>query len=242
NPSPLGGVTNFNNFFEAYGVNSADRPHRFNFSGIWELPELNEGPKLLRGLINGWRLSTISQIQSAGPLNPALLTVDADNDGNSVLTMPGIKWNGLGRGVSVEEVRKAVEAYNADVIARAKPLPANPTAAQTAACVLFVNGQRMCGPRTARNQVFPLINLPANFSNGDPLFSTDLRVTRIIKIWENVRLQLIAEGFNIFNISNLGGYTGNLQSADFGNATTRTNQVFGTGGPRAFQLATRISF
>lgn len=242
NPSPLGGVTNFDNLFETYGVNAADRTQRLNFSGIWELPKLKGGSAFVRGVVNNWQLSTISQFQSAPPLNPALLTVDADNDGNSVLTMPGIKWNGMGRGVSADEVRQAVQAYNADVIARAKPLPANPTAAQTAACVLIVNGQRMCGPRTARNQVFPLVTLPANFSNGDSLLSTDLRVTRIVRIRETVKLQLIGEGFNIFNISNLGGFTGNLQSADFGQATTRTNQVFGTGGPRAFQLAARLSF
>ncbi len=242
NPSPLGGVTNFDNFFETYGPNSADRKHRLNFSGIWELPELKAAPRLVRTIINGWQVSTISQFQSAAPLNPALLTVDADNDGNSVLTLPGIRWNGLGRGNKAADVRKAVETYNADVIARAKPLPANPTAAQTAACVLIVNGTRMCGPRTARNQVFPLVTLPANFSNGDTLISTDFRLTRIIKLSEKFRLTLIGEGFNIFNVANLGGYTGNLQSADFGNATSRTNQVFGTGGPRAFQLAARLRF
>ncbi len=242
NPSPLGGVTNFNNFFETYGPNSADRTQRLNVSGIWDLPEYKSGPALLRGLINGWQLSTISQFQSSPPLNPALLTVDADNDGNSVLTMPGIRWNGLGRGVSVDEVRQAVAAYNASVVDKAKPLPVNPTAAQMAACVLIVNGQRMCGPRTARNQVIPLVNLPADFSNGDTLVSTDLRITRIIRIREKIKLSLIGEGFNIFNISNLDGYTGNLQSVDFGQATTRTNQVFGTGGPRAFQFAARLSF
>ena len=88
----------------------------------------------------------------------------------------------------------------------------------------------------------PLITLPENFSNGDTLLTTDLRVTRLIKINEKVRLSLIGEGFNIFNIANLGSYTGNLQSESFGIPTTRTNQVFGSGGPRAFQLAARISF
>ena len=135
-----------------------------------------------------------------------------------------------------------MDAYNADVIARAKPFPANPTPAQAAACTLIVNGQRMCGPRTPRNQAFPLINLPDGFSNGDTLLTTDLRVTRLIKIGEKVRLSLIGEGFNIFNIANLGGYTGNLQSTSFGIPTTRTNQVFGSGGPRAIQLAARFSF
>jgi hypothetical protein len=242
NPSPLGGVTNFNNFFETYGYNANDRTHRLNFSGIWELPQYGGDEKLLRGLLNDWQVSTISQFQSQPAMNPALFTVDHDNDGNSVLLLPGLNWNAFGRENTVSDVTAAVFRYNQDVIARAKPLPANPTTAQLAACVLIVNGTRMCGPRTARNQVYPLIALPASFSNGDTLISTDIRLTRVIKIQERVRLSLIAEGFNIFNIANLGGYTGNLQSADFGNATTRTNQVFGTGGPRAFQFAARITF
>ncbi len=242
NPSPLGGVTNFNNLHETYGINALDRTHRLNFSGIWELPRYKGDSDLARGILNGWQLSTISQFQSQPPLNPTLLTVDANNDGNSVLTMPGIKWNGLGRSADADAVRAAVAQYNADVISRAKPLPANATPAQTAACVLIVSGTRMCGPRTARNQVYPLINLPANFQNGDTLISTDIRLTRVVRITEKVRLLLIAEGFNMFNIANLGGFTGNLQSADFGNATSRTNQVFGTGGPRAFQFAARIAF
>jgi hypothetical protein len=53
---------------------------------------------------------------------------------------------------------------------------------------------------------------------------------------------LIGEVFNMFNVANLDGYTGNLQSGSFATPTTRANQIFGSGGPRAFQLAARISF
>ncbi len=235
------GIVNLDNWYESYGINDGDRPHRFNFSGIWELPEYKGDQRALRGLLSGWQVSTITQFQSSPPLNPNL-AIDIDGDGTSFIRLPGIKWNEFGRGVSADDIRIAAEQYNADVIARAKPLPANPTAAQLAACVLVVNGQRMCGPRTPRNQVYPLINLPADFNNGDTLFSTDLRITRVIKFGEKVKLSLIGEVFNIFNIANLGGYTDNLQSTSFGIATTRTNQVFGTGGPRAFQVAARVFF
>jgi len=235
------GIVNLNNWFESYGVNDNDRPHRFNFSGIWELPEYQGEQRFWRGLLSGWQLSTISQFQSAPPLNPTI-AIDVDGDGISTYTLPGIAWNGLGRGASASDIRRAVEKYNADVLARSNPRPANPTAAQTAACTLVVSGQTLCAPRTPRNQVYPLITLPENFSNGDTLFSTDLRLTRVVKLREKVKLLLIGEGFNIFNISNLGGYTGNLQSTSFGTPTTRTNQVFGSGGPRAFQIAARINF
>ncbi len=156
--------------------------------------------------------------------------------------MPGIGWNGFGRNANPDDIRKAVETYNADVLARSNPLPANATAEHRAACTLVVNGRTLCAPRTPRNQVYPLINLPAAFSNGDTFITNDLRVTRIIKLGEKVRLALIGEGFNIFNIANLAGYNEDLQSANFGTPTTRTNQVFGSGGPRAFQIAARLNF
>lgn len=38
------------------------------------------------------------------------------------------------------------------------------------------------------------------------------------------------------------GYSGDLASAGFGQPTSRATQVFGSGGPRAFQLAMRVSF
>jgi hypothetical protein len=175
-------------------------------------------------------------------MNPNITTIDIDGDGINYTRLPGIGWNAFGRSAGVDDVRKAVEAYNADVVARAKPLPANATAAQMAACTLVVSGQRMCGPRTPRNQAYPLLALPAAFSNGDKLLTTDLRVTRVVAIGEKVRLNLIGEGFNMFNVSNLGGYSSNLQAASFGNPTTRVNQIFGSGGPRAFQIAARLSF
>jgi hypothetical protein len=55
-------------------------------------------------------------------------------------------------------------------------------------------------------------------------------------------MQLIGEGFNIFNISNLAGYGSVLNAANYGVPTTRAGGTFGTGGPRAFQFAARIEF
>jgi hypothetical protein len=106
---------------------------------------------------------------------------------------------------------------------------------------------------------YPYIVLPENFSSGDSFIAHDMRVTRAISITEKVKLNLIAEGFNIFNIANLGGYSGSLASAAyirptataagrvnpnniFGQPTSRVSPIFGTGGPRAFQFAARLSF
>ena len=55
-------------------------------------------------------------------------------------------------------------------------------------------------------------------------------------------MTLIGEVFNLFNIGNLSGRSGDLLNPGFGQATSRVTQVFGSGGPRSFQIAARLSF
>jgi hypothetical protein len=98
------------------------------------------------------------------------------------------------------------------------------------------------GKRTTRDQVIPAITLPADFDNGDTFFSQDLRLTRLIRLRERAQLEVIGEAFNLFNISNLTGYGGALNTATFGQPSNRAGGVFGTGGPRAFQVAARFTF
>lgn len=236
--------------YETAGIAGNDVPHRFTFSGYYEAPSYHGGNWFLRGLLNTWQFGLISDMQSRPTLNPNL-SLDDDGDGVSRLLLPGIPWNAFGRGLNADHIRSAVERYNADIISRAKPVPANATTAQINNCTLFVNGVRMCGVRTPQNQVYPLIKLPDNFANGDPFFSQDVRVTRLIKIRERVSLSLIFEAFNVFNIANLSGYgsglnalaaPGQIQPATFGQPSNRVNQIFGSGGPRALQFAARVTF
>ena len=65
--------------------------------------------------------------------------------------------------------------------------------------------------------------------------------TRVIQpaLW----LLVFGEVFNVLNIANLSGYSGNLQQpAAFGQPTSRATQIFGSGGPRAFQFGVRLAF
>jgi hypothetical protein len=101
--------------------------------------------------------------------------------------------------------------------------------------------------------------LPENFANNDSFMTHDLRLSRTFNINENVRLQINAEGFNIFNIANLTGFSGTLDAYVrpsttggtprlpatgllFGQPTARVSAIFGTGGPRSFQVAARLTF
>ena len=56
-------------------------------------------------------------------------------------------------------------------------------------------------------------------------------------------MNVFAEVFNLLNVANLTGYSTNLlESSAFGQPASRATQVFGSGGPRAFQLGARFSF
>ena len=93
------------------------------------------------------------------------------------------------------------------------------------------------------NQRYPRITLPSDYQLGDTFSSQDLRVVKTIRFADRTDVRLIAEVFNVLNISNLTNFNYNLVvPATFGKANQRVGQTFGSGGPRAFQLAARVSF
>ena len=91
-----------------------------------------------------------------------------------------------------------------------------------------------------KNQVINPITLPERFSNGDSFITQDVRITRKVRIGETASLSIIGEVFNLFNIANVSGYNNMINQVNYGQPSARTGQVFGSGGPRAFQFATRL--
>ncbi|HLL72492.1 MAG TPA: TonB-dependent receptor [Pyrinomonadaceae bacterium] len=107
----------------------------------------------------------------------------------------------------------------------------------------------------------PLVRDDARFN--DSFNSLDLRVSKVFKLGERVRIEPIAEVFNLFNVTNILGVSnvnysgfsnvlvrdsndpanpGFLRSSSFGQPVTTAGGVFGSGGPRAFQFAARVTF
>ncbi len=124
--------------------------------------------------------------------------------------------NQFNRGLAKDDLARLVARYKQDLAGR--PLP---------------NGQ-----------LAPSLTLPANFSCGDNFFTQELRLSRTFPLGtERVRLVVFGEIFNLLNTANLVGYNGNLNEPDsFGQPAARFTQVFGSGGPRAFQFGARLSF
>jgi hypothetical protein len=110
-------------------------------------------------------------------------------------------------------------------------------------------------------QPLPLVRDDARFN--DSFNSFDLRLARPFKVGERVTVEPIAEVFNLFNVTNVLGVSnvnysgfsnvlvrddndpsspGFLRSSSFGRPVTTAGGVFGSGGPRAFQFAARVTF
>lgn len=110
-------------------------------------------------------------------------------------------------------------------------------------------------------QTLPLVSDSARFS--DNFSSFDLRLSKLFKVGERVTIEPIAEVFNLFNVTNVLGVSnvnysgfsnvlvrdsndptnaGFLRSSSFGQPVTTAGGVFGSGGPRAFQFAARLTF
>jgi hypothetical protein len=109
--------------------------------------------------------------------------------------------------------------------------------------------------------LLPLVSPSARFN--DSFSSFDLRVSRPIALGGQVRVEPILEVFNLFNAVNILGttnvnYSGFsnvlvrdsenpaspdfLRSGSFGQPVTTAGGIFGSGGPRAMQLAVRLTF
>ncbi len=187
--------------------------HSLNISGIVELP---------------WKfqISVLSAFQSHPPIAPTISglsnTGNLDTTAGGYTSLLGVLGKGYSGFLSKSDLQKLVSQYNASVAGTLTP-------AGLAGIVA--------------NQKYPLVTLPANYQLGDLFSSQDVRVTKTISLHERIQLRLIGEVFNVFNISNVANFNFDLVSpTTFGKPNERVGQTFGSGGPRAFQIAARLSF
>lgn len=171
----------------------------------------------------GIQVSGITSFQSAAPFQPFVTGVDFDGNGIFATAgetfypgapLPGGGFNQFGVSKGKGDLIQLVNQYNQTYAGKSDPL----------------------------GHPYPNITLPSNFSFPRSFNSQDLRVTKIFRLHERLTLSVLAECFNVFNIANLTFYNEVLNEPGFGEAAQRTSNIFGTGGPRAFQLASRITF
>ncbi len=80
---------------------------------------------------------------------------------------------------------------------------------------------------------------PRNALRGLPLHKVDVRVSKSVTITKSVKIDLLAEVFNVFNWENYGGYTTQLDSVNFGKPVASSGNAY---APRSGQLGLRMEF
>lgn len=215
------GPIDSNDLRREYGPTPNDQRHRFSFSGVFELPA-------------DIRIAPILTLASTVPMDILL------PDGSSRVCELS-RNAGAGQFQTGAELNAALSQINA------------------AGGSLCPNADPSTGfkPRV----LVPLVRDDLKF--GDNFSSLDLRVSKIFKLGERWTIEPMAEVFNLFNVTNVLGVSnvnysgfsnvlvrdnndpsssGFLRSSSFGQAVTTAGGVFGSGGPRAFQFAARVTF
>ncbi|MGH9968793.1 MAG: TonB-dependent receptor [Pyrinomonadaceae bacterium] len=215
------GPIDSNNLQLEYGPTPNDQRHRFSFSGVFQLP---------------WvvRLAPIFTVASAVPLD--ILLPDGSSRVCEIQRNAGARLFHTGA-----ELNAAINQINAA-------------------------GGSLCPNADPSTGFRPRVLLPLvrdDLRLGDNFSSLDLRVSRVFKLGEHLSIEPIAEVFNLFNVTNVLGVSnvnysgfsnvlvrdsndqsnpGFRRSSSFGQPVTTAGGVFGSGGPRAFQFAARITF
>ena len=151
---------------------------------------------------------------SPPPFSPIVGAIDFNGDGTTGDLLPGTVLGQFNRGLGNADLVRLVNQFN----------------------------QNYALTPDSHSRTIPRITLPASYSLDHNFQSLDLRLSRTFQFRERWRLSLVGEVFNLYNAANLSGYSTDLTSPAFGQPTSRFTQLFGSGGPRAFQLAGRFSF
>lgn len=176
-------------------------------------------------LPRGFQMSLIAVYAGRPPLNARLpATYDLNGDGTFGDTLPGLPINSLGRSTSQSDLIALVRRFN----------------------------ETLAGTKDAAGATLPFLVLPPRFDFNDTFQTHDVRLSKTFALRERYKFQVLVEVFNLFNISNLGGYSSQLDFTSdpqtppgvfaFGQPTLKASQVFGQGGARAVQFGARISF
>jgi Carboxypeptidase regulatory-like domain len=212
-------VWNYANYNSGYGQYLAHQD--LNIAGTVNLPW-------------GFTISMNSSMISATPTTPSVATsagliLPGTAPSGSSEPLPEVPIGSLNAGTSKAGLAAAVASYNSTVVGT-------------------VNAQGAA--------IKDYVALPQNYSLGFPTLSQDFRLTKTFSFKERYKFNVFGELFNAFNISNLAGNTYSLDTTtsssavcgqngfvcQFGVATQRQGQVFGSAGTRAAQVGARFTF
>ncbi len=210
-------------------LSALDRPHAFAASFIYELPWMSEQRGWAGHIVGGWQFNGQYILTSGATYTPGQSFNGNFGLGNTYLTSGDRPFignpNADERLVAISQPDAAVlfgcdltninGFYSMNEInANGQCVAANPNA------VRFIFN----GPGAARIFGTPFGDSPRNYLRGPVLNQLNMSVFKNINLWENWKLQLRAEAFNVLNHPNPGfgvaagaGYLPNINIGNAGN-------------------------
>jgi hypothetical protein len=218
-------IQNIYNIRDEWSLSTGDVPHRFQVSGVYELP-FGQRKALLRNIsraadlmIGGWQVSGSYTWQTGTPLG--IVANNLLGIGNAVMrgsirpvSNPRIKI-----GQARDNVRNNGVWFNTGVFFNPNDLITAPTGEDRSKQFVLGNTSRTL--HSVRRDNF--INL-------------DFSLFKRFRLTEKVNFEFRAESFNTLNYVVFGTPVLNVNSPQFGRVTTQLNS------PRRIQLAGRITF
>lgn len=202
------------------GLSDYDARHRFVINAIYELPF--HGSRF----VEGWQLSTVTQLQSGNPVN----ILAGNPSGLNIASFTGLGTLRPDVINPIEVLGKVNQWFKATVC--------DPRSSSSCPA-----GAAFALPVGAGN-VFHFGNLGRNVIIGPGFVNTDFSVLKTTKITESVRTQFRAEVFDIFNHANFGqpGRVAQVGSTTFGVISNTRFPTGDSGSSRQIQFALKVIF
>jgi hypothetical protein len=186
----------------AVGVN--DQPHILNGIVVYDLPfgredQAGSGNPVVRALVKGWQVSSITQFRSGRPLGAIIGACNLPNAGSCYADF-NPSFSG--------PVRINGDYGDGDVLGANPPTYIDRNAFASAPAFTYGN--------TPRTLAFGLRN-PSSVNQ-------DLSIQRDFRLRGQLKVRLGVEVFNVFNTVVFGGINTNITNANFGRVSSQTNQ------------------
>jgi hypothetical protein len=194
NPSAAGQVPqNYNNLKLERGRSDFDIRQQFVAAGIWELDYYGGPNSIVRGFVNGWRISPIVKVHTGLPFT-VTSGVDNNQDGSSANDRPNL----------VPGISPVMDPYRL----------------RSALVAAWFNTQAFTPNTISASNPSGVGNAARNLLDAPGYRDVDLAIYRDIRVHENWILQVRAEATNAFNMVSLGTPNTTLTSASFGKITS----------------------
>lgn len=208
-----------NNFRAERADSLFDQRHRFVFSGVMASPDKWRNGSTWQKVFSNFTIAPIIELSSGKPFN-IITNVDANNDQSSQTDRPDVRADGS---------------------------LCTPTAPATGAGSVPVGAPCSMFDLNANGQiVFGTGSLGRNMGRTGAFASVDLRLSRAFTWGERFRIDIIAEGFNLFNRFNEGSASPFFTDVNATNSRASNGRYFSRStaayDSRQFQLGAKFSF